>query len=493
MIQPEPEGSTQGYPLYSVEVLSHGPSDAMHKPFPANQSQKDFVSKLTEIHSFLSTFSLRSDTYVFTMPMEILLEPTSNKLLVEHAEYDESNTYMLERFNTTAGNSVKEILLKLNLPDHRSILTDSKTFEYQDLSNKSHYVNVVKEDYKPCLVMVFANVKAKRKKCGIERNYVLRSVKERKKRLDMSMDSPFGQQATTTLAPPKTISRSVSGDFIAPPKFLKDVFGEPKMREPNADWAMVSPHFLTCTLGGLTIDYYSNGVMYPVAWRDVENVYFPVNEPKKHWCLAELHISTEVVTFYDSLGWSKGIAVETYEIKYMFPKVVRLSCNLPLTVDDPLQTALAYCERILQYFWRHKIQAEKTIVLDEADSGDSYKHYLLVSFDMINHRFQVIDIPDVVMRGLSVLLYVSNLRNSLVLSGNIRIPEYYVFVCCQLSSDGGSITSASLKQLLATLWLTRYKCTWEIHTHLRMQLSKAMLGGGLISYVDLVMVFRHGL
>nr|GEW51122.1 hypothetical protein [Tanacetum cinerariifolium] len=32
----------------------------------------------------------------------------------------------LKRFNTTAGNPVKEILLKLNLPDHRSILTDSK-------------------------------------------------------------------------------------------------------------------------------------------------------------------------------------------------------------------------------------------------------------------------------------------------------------------------------------------------------------------------------
>ncbi|GKE52571.1 hypothetical protein Tco_1487727, partial [Tanacetum coccineum] len=29
-------------------------------------------------------------------------------------------------FNTTAVNPVKEILLKLNLPDHRSILMDSK-------------------------------------------------------------------------------------------------------------------------------------------------------------------------------------------------------------------------------------------------------------------------------------------------------------------------------------------------------------------------------
>ncbi|GJX10829.1 hypothetical protein Tco_0200688 [Tanacetum coccineum] len=57
------------------------------------------------------------------MKMEILLEPTSNKLMVEHAEYDESNTYVLERFNTTAGNPVKKILLKLNLSDHR-ILKD---------------------------------------------------------------------------------------------------------------------------------------------------------------------------------------------------------------------------------------------------------------------------------------------------------------------------------------------------------------------------------
>ncbi|GJW43220.1 hypothetical protein Tco_0072019 [Tanacetum coccineum] len=55
--------------------------------------------------------------------MEILLEPTSNKLMVEHAEFDESDTHVLERFNTLAENPVKEILLKLNLPDHR-ILKD---------------------------------------------------------------------------------------------------------------------------------------------------------------------------------------------------------------------------------------------------------------------------------------------------------------------------------------------------------------------------------
>ncbi|GKC34745.1 hypothetical protein Tco_1047129, partial [Tanacetum coccineum] len=49
-----------------------------------------------------------------------MLKPTSNKIM------DESNTYVLERFNTTAGNLVMEILHKLNLSDHKSILMDSK-------------------------------------------------------------------------------------------------------------------------------------------------------------------------------------------------------------------------------------------------------------------------------------------------------------------------------------------------------------------------------
>ncbi|GJW10343.1 hypothetical protein Tco_1576170 [Tanacetum coccineum] len=42
-----------------------------------------------------------------------------------------------ERFNTTAGNPVKEILLKLNLPDHKSILTDSKEYIKMDMKRRS--------------------------------------------------------------------------------------------------------------------------------------------------------------------------------------------------------------------------------------------------------------------------------------------------------------------------------------------------------------------
>ncbi|GKA99070.1 hypothetical protein Tco_0827007 [Tanacetum coccineum] len=82
----------------------------------------------------------------FTMKMEILLEPTSNKLMVgdlcdsiriklvttgkkrwcdsiriklvpEHAEFDESDTHVLERFDTSARNPVKRSSLELNLPE----------------------------------------------------------------------------------------------------------------------------------------------------------------------------------------------------------------------------------------------------------------------------------------------------------------------------------------------------------------------------------------
>nr|GEX47564.1 phospholipase-like protein [Tanacetum cinerariifolium] len=129
-------------------------------------------------------------------------------------------------------------------------------------------------------------------------------------------------------------------------------------------------------------------------------VYFSVNEPKQHWCLSQLEIRTGVVTFYDSLGWasgsrrrwwrrmknvfpekltlyllmhgifdSKGISADHYKITYSYASVpfqaslygncgiwvciftYRLCRNLPMTVDnDPLETALAYPERMLKLF-----------------------------------------------------------------------------------------------------------------------------------------------
>ncbi|GJZ74613.1 hypothetical protein Tco_0639078 [Tanacetum coccineum] len=64
-----------------------------------------------------------SDPYVFTMKMEILLEPTSSKLMVgKLGDYDvhtlEDPTLILEILS-------RRFFLRLNLPDHRSVLTGS--------------------------------------------------------------------------------------------------------------------------------------------------------------------------------------------------------------------------------------------------------------------------------------------------------------------------------------------------------------------------------
>ncbi|GJU92953.1 hypothetical protein Tco_1317709 [Tanacetum coccineum] len=76
----------------------------------------------------LYRFKEGDDVADFTIALRMFTRSLVIQKRLEHAEYDESNTYVLERFNTTAGNPVKKILLKLNLSDHRSILTDSKEY-----------------------------------------------------------------------------------------------------------------------------------------------------------------------------------------------------------------------------------------------------------------------------------------------------------------------------------------------------------------------------
>ncbi|GJV50543.1 hypothetical protein Tco_1440755, partial [Tanacetum coccineum] len=61
-----------------------------------------------------------------------------------HAEFDESNANVLEIFYTSAGNHVKEILVKLNLPDHRILKDGGEDFRYSDTTHLSQSVEVLK-------------------------------------------------------------------------------------------------------------------------------------------------------------------------------------------------------------------------------------------------------------------------------------------------------------------------------------------------------------
>ncbi|GKB85783.1 phospholipase-like protein [Tanacetum coccineum] len=155
--------------------------------------------------------------------------------------------------------------------------------------------------------------------------------------------------------------------------------------DPNDDWAMASPYLSDMLLRYEYPLYYADGVKYDVPWfaKSVKKVYFPVNENDSHWVLGELDITSGVITFYDSLGGPPG-GVETHHFllelrqKLGVPLqgglygdcglwvcifLYRLSHNIPLEVDDSSTVALAWRERIFDFYWRYKILQDGNIVL----------------------------------------------------------------------------------------------------------------------------------
>nr|GEV21022.1 hypothetical protein [Tanacetum cinerariifolium] len=88
-------------------------------------------------------------------------------------------------------------------------------------------------DYKPPLETIFSRAKSKKKKRGIRKNYVLKFIKERKKRLATALDLPFGQQGTTTPAPQKIRSISSIRDTIVALEFEEEISGQPKIQLIN--------------------------------------------------------------------------------------------------------------------------------------------------------------------------------------------------------------------------------------------------------------------
>ncbi|GKD10557.1 phospholipase-like protein [Tanacetum coccineum] len=166
-------------------------------------------------------------------------------------------------------------------------------------------------------------------------------------------------------------------------------------RKSFDDWSMVSYYFLTLLLQDSMSLFNATDEIYPLAWRDVEQVFIPINEPKRHWFLAQFHIQSGNVTFYDSQKtydpkfrpWyvkmrsclesklpvvlkqtgvfaSKGIDPTSYSLKFTNAQnvlkqggvLVIVAClsayfftahGIPLDVEDPIQTALAYREKMV--------------------------------------------------------------------------------------------------------------------------------------------------
>ncbi|PWA37409.1 phospholipase-like protein [Artemisia annua] len=176
-------------------------------------------------------------------------------------------------------------------------------------------------------------------------------------------------------------------------------------RPNNADWSMVSCYFLTILLQGSMPLFYATNEVYDYAWADVVRVFIPINEPFTHWSLAVFYIQTGEVLFYDSgetydmeyrecyftmrrclrenlpfiiketgVFEKKGIDPTTYHISFRhvthIPKqggvfgdcgiflcifLYRLAYGIPLVMDDSIQTAFAYREALIRFYFKHKI------------------------------------------------------------------------------------------------------------------------------------------
>nr|GEV45576.1 hypothetical protein [Tanacetum cinerariifolium] len=109
-----------------VEDLQLDPQGVIH----VDQLNRNRLMRTDELHKFsdgtLDFFRTTLHDIASGIRMEYLPKKHWSNYEKEHAKYNESNTYVIERFNTAVGNPVNETLLKLSLPDHGSILTDSK-------------------------------------------------------------------------------------------------------------------------------------------------------------------------------------------------------------------------------------------------------------------------------------------------------------------------------------------------------------------------------
>nr|GEV72309.1 phospholipase-like protein [Tanacetum cinerariifolium] len=154
--------------------------------------------------------------------------------------------------------------------------------------------------------------------------------------------------------------------------------------------------------------FYANNAIYRVGWSNVKRIFIPINKPKRHWSLAMFHICSGIVTFYDIeksnanhdkefRSWylkmrqsleekilvvlketgvfeKKIIDPEKYKISFRHaddvPKqggvfgdcgvfmcmfLYRLAYGIPLAVDDLVQAALSYHEKMIRFYFKHKM------------------------------------------------------------------------------------------------------------------------------------------
>ncbi|PWA76715.1 phospholipase-like, Aminotransferase-like mobile domain protein [Artemisia annua] len=101
--------------------------------------------------------------------------------------------------------------------------------------------------------------------------------------------------------------------------------------------------------------------------------------------------------------------------------------------DGSSNTARAFVEKAVLGSFIYWVASERIF---DPDGVASQKRYMIVSFDIVNHIFSVIDIPDRLRVLLPVPFYISNLRESLVIFGNMIGNQWNTFFIWQIKLDG---------------------------------------------------------
>ena len=78
------------------------------------------------------------------------------------------------------------------------------------------------------------------------------------------------------------------------------------------------------------------------------------------------------------------------------------------------------------------------------DDGNSYKRFLIMSFDMVTQTFQEIQIPDTIIVHLPIPFKLCEHRDAIVIYGNILADVNNVFCVTVLEVDGASLTGRIL-------------------------------------------------
>ncbi|GKB05580.1 phospholipase-like, aminotransferase-like mobile domain protein [Tanacetum coccineum] len=208
-------------------------------------------------------------------------------------------------------NGVVEVEKDLSQSTHMKLALDKCG------TNKRRYVNVLKPPMEEDTDVKVLSIDTLKKQNNVLDQFMIESVKiSNRGEGEEDLNRPFK-------CIDKVYCNSVLEQFLITSGWLLDDHTELwvwymwHFRQSCHDWSIMSCYFLTLLLQD-SMSFYTTDEIYPLAWRDVEQVLIPINEPKRHWPRAQFHIQFGNVTFYDSQ--------KTYDVEYRPWYVKMRSC-----------------------------------------------------------------------------------------------------------------------------------------------------------------------